>query len=519
VRGKVFLVGAGPGDPKLVTLKALEAVQRADVVIYDRLVSPVLLMHVKPTAEKIYAGKKKSVHTLTQDQINQLLVDYALQGKTVTRLKGGDPTVYGRGGEEAEVLMRHGIDYEIVPGISSIYAVPAYAGIPVTHRDYASSFFVATGHERPDKLVSSLKWDHLAHAADTLIFLMGVSRIDVISEQLIRHGRDPSTPVALIRWGTRAEQRTLVGTLRDIARKVEEAGFLPPAVIIIGDVVRLRDKLAWVEKRPLFGKRILVTRSRAQAGDMIRRIEELGGEAVPFPVLQIEPIRDAGRLAVLDQALRSIERYDWIVFTSVNAVEQMFNRLRELRIDVRRLGTKVAAIGPQTASALLDRGIVPEELPEKYQAETLADHLLARLKPGERVLIPRSSSARDVLPDALRSAGYEADAVDVYDNVPSRAHAGWVVDMLESGDISIVTFASSSAVHYCVEALKMSGVREPEQLLNRCKVVCIGPVTADTARQYRIEVSATAQEATIASMIDTLCGITIDDAWRNAREE
>jgi len=512
VSGKVYLVGAGPGDPKLITLKALEAVQQADVVVYDRLVSPILLMHVKQTAEKIYAGKKKNLHTLTQDEINQLLVDYALQGKIVTRLKGGDPTVYGRGGEEAEMLTRYGIDYELVSGVSSIYAVPAYAGIPITHRDYASSFYVVTGHEKPDKLRSSLRWEHITHAADTLIFLMGVSRIDVISEQLILHGRDPMTPVALIRWGTRVEQKTLIGTLADIARKVEESGFLPPAVIVVGEVVQLREKLQWFEKRPLFGKRILVTRARAQASEMIRQIEALGGEAVSYPVLQIEPVRDAERLAILDRVLEQIAQYNWIVFTSTNGVQHTFDRMRELRIDTRSMaGAKIVAIGPKTAEALLDRGVVSEELPATYQAEALAEYLLPKLTAGEKVLIPRSAQARDVLPDTLQSAGYEVDAVDVYDNVPAEEHTSWIVDMLESGDISIITFASSSSVRYFVEALQRYGVTEPEQLINRYKVVCIGPITEATAREHRLAVSATAREATIASMLETLTEMTVEE--------
>lgn len=505
VSGKVYLVGAGPGDPKLITLKALEAIQSADVIIYDRLVSPVLFMYMKDSAERVYAGKKKDHHILTQDEINQLLVDYALQGKTVTRLKGGDPTIYGRGAEEAEVLAEHGIEYEIIPGISSIYAVPAYAGIPVTHRDYASSFCVVTGHEKPDKLATSIRWDRLSEAADTLVFLMGMSRIDFICEQLIRHGRAPDMPVAVIRWGTRVEQRTLLGTLADIAEKAREANMLPPALIIVGEVVRLRERISWFEKRPLFGKRVLVTRSRAQAGEMIRGIEELGGEAVPLPVMRIEPVRDEKRLMKLDQALADIERYDWLVFTSVNGVEYFFRRLRERRIDVRRLvDAKIICVGPKTAEAVMDRGLIPDELPESYQAEGLAELLLSKLTPGERVLIPRSAIARDVLPEALSSAGYEVQAVDVYDNLSAGAQADWVADMLSSGDLTDITFTSSSAVHYLVEMLQGSGIEQPEQLINRCRVICIGPIAEATAKQYGIQVTAVSREATIASMLETL---------------
>jgi len=505
VSGKVYLTGAGPGDPKLITLKAIEALQRSDVIIYDRLVSSQLFMYVKPTAELIYVGKQPDRHTMKQEEINRLLVEYASRGLTVTRLKGGDPTVFGRVGEEAEALAEHGIEYEIIPGISSVHAVPAYAGIPITHRDHASSFCVVTGHEKPEKLATSLNWEHLTHAADTLIFLMGVGRLDVICGQLMKHGRNPATPVALVRWGTKPEQETLVGTLADIADKVRESGFSSPAVIIVGDVVTLRDKLSWFEKRPLFGKRVLVTRARAQASEMIRRIEELGGEAVPFPVLQIEPVQDEARLALIDQALEQLHTYGWIVFTSVNGVEHFFRRMREQRIDIRRAAAaRFAAVGPATAAALLDRGIVPEELPGKFQAEGLADYLLSKLKPGERVLIPRSSIARDVLPETLKAAGYEVTAVDVYDNKPAQSGARWIVDMLKSGDIHIVTFASSSSVHYFIEALEACGVQEPEALVNRSKIVCIGPITEAAARERGLDVSATAKESTIDAMIELL---------------
>jgi len=508
VSGKVYLTGAGPGDPKLITLKAMEALQRSDVVIYDRLVSPQLFMYVKPTAELIYVGKQPDRHTMKQEEINQLLVDYASRGLNVTRLKGGDPSVFGRVGEEAEALAVHGIEYEIIPGVSSVHAVPAYAGIPITHRDHASSFCVVTGHEKSEKLATSLNWGHLAHAADTLVFLMGVGRLDVISEQLIKHGRDPATPVALIRWGTKPEQETLVGTLSNIVDKVRESGFSSPAVIVVGDVVALRKKLSWIEKRPLFGKRVLVTRARAQASEMIRRIEELGGEAVPFPVLEIEPVQDEARLALLDQALQQLADYNWIVFTSVNGVEHFFRRMREKRLDIRlAAGARFAAVGPATAAALLDRGIVPEELPGRFQAEGLAEYLLTKLKPGERVLIPRSSIARDLLPEALKAAGYGVTAVDVYDNKPAQTGARWIIDLLEAGDIHIVTFASSSSVHHFIEALQRYGVRQPEALVNRSKIVCIGPITEAAARERGLVVSATARESTIDAMIELLCSL------------
>lgn len=505
MKGKVFLVGAGPGDPKLITVKALEVLQQADVVIYDRLISPQLLMYTRADALKVYVGKEKDRHTLKQEEINENLVRYALQGKTVVRLKGGDPTIFGRVGEEANELVKHDIPFEIVPGVSSVYAVPAYAGIPITHRDHASSFYVVTGHEKPEKLVTSLNWQHLAHAADTLIFLMGVSRIETIREQLLRHGRSPATPVALIRWGTRAEQATLICTLDDVADKVKEMNFLPPAVIVIGDVVQLRNTLQWAENRPLFGKRILVTRARSQASEMIRQIEQLGGEAISFPVLAIKPVQDEKRLAVLDEALDQLKDYTWLVFTSVNGVQCFFRRMRERRIDVRSLAhARIAAVGPKTAEELEERGLMCEPLPDAYQAEGLVDKLLPLLQPSDKVLIPRSSIARDVLPQALREAGIEVRPIDVYDNVPVDDHADWIVEMLQHGDIDIITFASSSSVKYFVESLRGQGISTPQDILGQVKIACIGPITEATVKEYGLEVSGTAKEATIDSMIDLL---------------
>ncbi|WP_082452031.1 uroporphyrinogen-III C-methyltransferase, partial [Paenibacillus ihuae] len=301
--GKVYLVGAGPGDAKLITVKGLECIQKADVLVYDRLASPRLLKHMKPGGQKIYVGKLPDRHTMKQEEINQLLVDLALEGKTVVRLKGGDPTIFGRVGEEAELLRRHGIYYEIVPGITSAISVPAYAGIPVTHRDYASSLSIITGHESPDKLDRSIHWDKVTNATGTLVFLMGVAKIGYISAQLIKHGRPPETPVALVRWGTRADQETLVGTLADIEDKVKAADFQPPAVIVVGDVVLQRKQLQWVEALPLFGKRIVVTRARSQASELVDRIEELGGEPYEFPVIETVMPEGAEKKAAIASAL------------------------------------------------------------------------------------------------------------------------------------------------------------------------------------------------------------------------
>src|SRR5690554_4445098 len=358
-KGKVYLVGAGPGDPKLITVKGMEALKKSDVVVYDRLASPRLLHLIKTGAKIIYVGKRTDRHTMKQEDISQLLVDLALQGKIVTRLKGGDPTVFGRVGEEAELLVDHGIEFEIIPGVTSATAVPAYAGIPVTHRDYASSIAIVTGHENPDKLDTNIKWDKLTPATDTMIFLMGVAKIEYIRDQLILHGKPPETPVALIRWGTRVNQQTLIGTLADIAEKVKEINFKPPAVILVGEVVKLREKLNWYEKKPLFGRRVLVTRARSQASELAERIDDLGGEPYEFPAIELRQPTDLISLDKLDQALQRIEVYDWIMFTSSNGVEYFFLRMKQLGIDIRRMAkARIVAIGPKTEEALLNRGLL-----------------------------------------------------------------------------------------------------------------------------------------------------------------
>ncbi|GIQ70197.1 hypothetical protein XYCOK13_30210 [Xylanibacillus composti] len=503
-KGRVYLVGAGPGDPKLITVKGLEALQRSDAVVYDRLAGAALLMKAKPGAELIYVGKRPDRHTMKQEEINQLLVDLALQGKTVTRLKGGDPSVFGRVGEEAELLVQHGIEYDIVPGITSAVAVPAYAGIPVTHRDFNSSFLVVTGHEQPEKLDTTIHWDKVANAADTLIFLMGVAKIRYISEQLIQHGRSPATPIALVRWGTRPEQETLTGTLATIADQVEQADFKPPAVIVVGEVVRLRDKLKWMEKKPLFGKRILVTRARAQASELVDRIAELGGEPIEFPVIQIREPADPAASSRLDNAIRQADGFDWLMFTSANGVSHFFDRMVQVGEDVRKLHrVRIAAVGPKTAEALRNRGIVATSLPEQYQAEGLFESLLPELQAGQRVLLPRSAIARAWLPKELVRLGLEVVEVDVYETVTSADGAEVVIDLLLKGSVDYITFTSSSTVTNLWNVISAYHAH-PLELLSKAKAVCIGPVTAQTAAGKGIPVHCVAPEATVESMLATM---------------
>lgn len=506
--GKVFLVGAGPGDARLITIKGLKCIEAADVVVYDRLANPVLLRSMKPGAEKVYVGKTSGRHTMKQDEINQLLVDLALQGKNVVRLKGGDPSVFGRVGEEAGLLRKHGIPYEIVPGVTAAIAVPAYAGIPVTHRELASSLTIVTGHESQEKLDKSIKWDEVSRIKGTLVFMMGVAKIGYISRQLIKHGRSPDTPVALIRWGTRAEQETLVGTLDNIEAKVAESGFAAPAVIVIGEAVLQREELKWAEELPLFGRRILVTRSRSQASSLVSRIEELGGEPYEFPVIETVLPSEPAILEDNKRVLSALSDYDWVFFTSVNGVEFFFRQLQLAGADIRSLHrARIAAVGPATREALAARGIAAESLPERFQAEAIVELLDKEWRPGQKALLPRGNLARSWLPEALRERGLEVAEMTVYQTVMPEENDEELLRLIEEGGIHMITFTSSSTVDNLLAILKRMGLEEPAAFLNKSRMVCIGPVTAKTAEAAGLRVAAVAKEATIESLIKELCGL------------
>ncbi|WP_458122413.1 uroporphyrinogen-III C-methyltransferase [Paenibacillus sp. Z6-24] len=504
--GKVYLVGAGPGALKLITLRGWECIGLADAVVYDRLASPRLLKQAKPGAEKIYVGKLPDRHTMKQEEINQLLVDLALQGKTVVRLKGGDPTIFGRVAEEADLLRQHGIEYEIVPGISSSIAVPAYAGIPVTHRDYASSVSIITGHESPDKLDQSIHWDKVTNATGTLVFMMGVAKISYISEQLIRHGRPEDTPVALVRWGTRAEQDTLVGTLKDIAAKVEEANFKPPAVIVVGEVVNQRERMQWAERLPLFGKRILVTRARSQASELVDRIDELGGEPYEYPVIEtVMPSSESARQQIA-HAFSQLERYDWVFFTSVNGVEYFFRHLEEQEQDIRSLHhARLAAVGPATLEALRSRGLTAVILPEKFHAEGMLESLEGQLEAGQCVLLPRGDLARAWLPDTLRQMQLDVTEVDTYETVMTGEDDIELRKLFEEQAIHAVTFTSSSTVTNLLAAMRKLGFDNPVETLQHSVIACIGPQTALTAEKAGLSVGLMAEQSTLDGLIDILC--------------
>lgn len=492
-RGRVYLVGAGPGDPGLITLRGRDCLARADVIIYDRLANPQLLSQARADAERIYVGKEASRQALSQEEINRLLVDRARQGQVVCRLKGGDPFVFGRGGEEAEALVAAGIPFEVVPGVTSAVAAPAYAGIPVTHRRFSSSLAIVTGHEDPTKEESAIRWERLATAVDTLVFLMGVRYLPEIVQQLLAHGRPPETPVALVRWGTHPGQETLVGTLANIVQKVAEAGFQSPAVTVVGEVVSLREKLRWFDTQPLFGQRVLVTRTRAQASALSELLRERGAEPVECPVIQIRPLDFQARLQELATAGFPV---DWLIFTSANGVEIFFAGLHEIGRDARALGrVKLGALGPATGAALAERHLRVDYGPSKFIAEQFLEEFPEPVE-GQHILIPRARAAREALPEGLKARGADVEVLPVYETVRDGAGAAAVQRQLAAGEIDWVTFTSSSSVEHFVALVGPvpSGV----------KVACIGPVTADTAREKGLRVDVVAEEYTIPGLVQAI---------------
>jgi len=499
--GKVYLVGAGPGDPGLLTLKARDCIAAADAVVYDYLANPAFLEFAPRGAELVYVGKQGGCHTRTQEEINRLIVDLARPGRTVVRLKGGDPFIFGRGGEEAEALTAAGVPFEVVPGVTSAIAVPAYAGIPLTHRDMTATVAFVTGHEDPTKSRSNIAWDRLATGAGTLVFLMGVGNLPAIAEQLIRHGRSGETPVAVIRRGTLSEQRTVTGPLRDIARIVLETGMKAPAIIVVGEVVSLREHLNWFERRPLFGRRIVVTRAREQASGFLARMAELGAECIQFPTIRVVPPES---WTPLDRAIQGLEAYGWVLFTSVNGVRYFFERMALMGKDARGLcGVRVGAIGPATAEAVLSHGIRPDLVPSEYRAEAVVEALGREAMNGVRVLLPRAEKAREVLPVELERMGAVVDVVPAYRTVRPDRDTGRVRGMLERGEVDLVTFTSSST------AVNFAGMFPEEDALLRewmkkTSVACIGPVTAKTAEDLGFAVDVTAKTYTIEGLVDAI---------------
>lgn len=500
MNGKVTLIGAGPGDPGLITVKGLESIRKADVVIYDYLASPQLLKCARENAEILYVGKKGGDHTLSQNGINALIVKKAKSGLNVARLKGGDPFIFGRGAEEAEVLIQAGINFEIIPGVTSAIAAPAYAGIPLTHRQCTSTVAFVTGHEDPTKKDSSINWNALAKGIGTIVFLMGVKNLPDIVSKLVDNGMRPDTPIALVRWGTTPSQLTVTGTLGSIVERVKTARLTSPAIIVVGEVVKLRKTMQWFENRPLIGKRIVITRSREQASDLVKLLSELGAECLECPAIKVMPPED---FKPLDTAIENIEQYDWLIFTSVNGVSFFFDRLFNYhKQDVRRLGNiKTAVIGPVTRARLFDFGIKSDIIPKSYRAEAVVDAFKGQELKGKKILLPRAKEARPILPVELKAMGAEVDEVTAYTTIEDRSKAELLIKNLKAGKVNIVTFTSSSTVKNFHAMLPQD---EINSLMKGVLTASIGPITAETARELGFNIDIVAESFTIKGLCEAI---------------
>jgi uroporphyrinogen III methyltransferase/synthase len=481
----------------LITAKGLAVLRRAQVVVYDQLASPELLKEAPAAAEIIYVGKKAGAHAVPQEGINDLLVARAQAGLIVVRLKGGDPFVFGRGGEEAEELAKAGIPFEVVPGVTAAVAVPAYAGIPVTHRRYTTLVTFITGHEDPAKEASTIPWEALGKNPGTLVFLMGVKNLPEICRQLVDKGRDPQTPAAVIERGATLAQRTVTGTLTDIAQVAREAVVKPPAILVVGGVVALRETLKWWENRPLWGKTVVVTRSRQQASKLVELLAAAGARCLEVPTLEIGPPDDFGPL---DQALKDLANYHWVVFTSANGVEAFMDRLFEQGRDVRALGgTKIAAIGPATAESLRAYGLNADVVPHAFKAEVLLEALGPYVTSGSRMLLARAQIAREVLPQGLVRLGAKVDVAPVYKarrphEIPPEAEAA-----LKKGGVDILTFASSATVH---NFAKLLGKERFQALAAGAVVASIGPITSATLKEYGVTPQIEPKDYMIPALVE-----------------
>jgi uroporphyrinogen III methyltransferase/synthase len=515
-KGIVYLVGAGPGDIGLLTVKGLRCLQKAEVVIYDFHLNAQILNYISRKAELIYAGKRGGRHTMTQDEINRAIVEKAKEGKIVCRLKGGDPFVFGRGGEEAQELVKEGIPFEVVPGVSSAIAAPAYAGIPLTHRLYSSSFAVIPGYEDTTKEESAINWAKLATGVGTLVFLMAVKNIDEMTKKLIEHGRSPDTPVAVIRWGTRPDQKTIVSTLREIAALVKEKDIQPPAVTVIGDVVTLRNELTWYEKKPMFGQRILVTREHSGG---FETLEELGAEVLQFSTIENVPPESWDDL---DKAIDHVDSYNWLIFTSANGVKYFFSRLFEKGVDVRELkGLRICAIGTKTEAAINQFGIRVDLVPDEFRAEGLIDAFIRQrgaggIDQGERTsecqtlsatplrgirfLLPRAEIAREVFPEKVRELGGIIDVPVAYRAIKPDYHGKRLKRFLKEGRITIATFTSAATFSNFREIMG----EDADELLQNVAIAVIGPVTAKAIEKAGLKVHIMPKEATVEAMVEAI---------------
>ena len=514
LKSTVYLTGAGPGDAKLITLRALELIKRADCIIYDYLANPALLEFADKSCKIIYVGKRGGVHTLPQGKINGLLVASAKKYKTIVRLKGGDPFIFGRGAEEALYLKKHKINFEIIPGVTSAIAVPGYAGIPLTERTKNSSVGFITGHVDPTKEESGLHWQSLARGLGTLVFLMGVGNVESISKKLIGAGKPKNTSVAVIRWGTTARQKTVIGNLGSIAEVVRKNKITPPSIIVVGEVVGLRKQLNWFETKPLFGQKIIVTRTREQASKLSEKLEELGANIIEAPAIKItslsadKQVRKAlleenpatGALAGRSATDASAGKPDWIFFTSQNGVAEFAQILQRIRKDVRILSTaKVCAIGSETAKSLRVIGINPDYIPSQYYAEAIIKHFDSLEFKNNSALILRAKKARDILPQGLRETGMAVKVIDLYDTCIDTDTKVLVKDVFKE-KIDWVTFTSSSTVENFIKLLG----KDYRRKLKGVKLASIGPITSGTLRKFGLKPSIEAKVYTIDGLVDAV---------------
>jgi uroporphyrinogen III methyltransferase/synthase len=497
--GIVYLVGAGPGDPGLITLRGVECLQKAQVVVYDYLANEQLLNHASSDAERIYAGKIGGRHNQDQEEINRLLIEKGLAGKTVVRLKGGDPFVFGRGGEECEALAAAGVPFEVVPGVTAAVGAAAYAGIPLTHRNFTASVAFVTGQEGKDKNESSIDWDRLSLGNGTVVFYMGITSLRRNMQRMIEHGRNAHTPVALIRWATTIGQQVLSGTIADIADKADAAGFKPPAVTIVGDVVNLREQLRWFDNRPLSGRRIVVTRAADQASEFSAMLTGRGATVLECPTIKlVEPTT----WDELDTAVGQLNDFNWLVLTSVNAVRFFFQRLYALGFDARAVGScKVCAVGPKTAEAIEEYGIRPDLVPPDYKAEAIVSEFAKRGISGRSILFPRADRAREIIPQELEKMGARVTAPVIYRNILPERLCPETILALEKRCVDCITFTSSST------ALNMAELLGADLLANMLKgvaVASIGPVTSKTCRELGLKVDIQPDEFTLSALSDAI---------------
>ena len=483
---KVYLVGAGPGDPELITVKGRRVLAEADSILYDHLASDALLSIAPPSAERIYVGKKKSEHAYSQAEISAMLIERARRGLTVVRLKGGDPFIFGRGGEELEALTDAGIDFEIVPGVTSALGIAAYTGVPLTHRDHTSAVTFVTGHS-----AQRIDWAKVG-SAETLVIYMGLTEFPAIAAEILRNGRSPDTPAMAVRWGTRPDQHAVAGTLATLPGLIEQSQMKPPATIIIGEVVALRERFGWYERLPLFGRRVVITRDRTQAGDLAAPLHALGAEVIEFPTIEIRPAADP---APLDAAIARLDSYDWLIFTSVNGVRYFVERLDASSRDLRAVKARICTIGPATRAAVEALHLKVDLTPKEYVAESLVEAFGSLSPEGARVLLPRAAVARDLVPVELRKRGATVDVVEAYHTVPAENAAGRAREIFgQARKPDWVTFTSSSTVK---NFLDMAG----REALDCVRIASIGPVTSATLRSNGLAVDAEAKPYTMAGLV------------------